>query len=181
MGLKTYDYIVTLKSGSNNRAFDLISQFLILIAVTGIIYAAMITTDSRERFAGISFAVVILASGLYAFFVNGSYRISLFIAFLAIIYLYKAYWISFLYLLSGILERQVKFKREIGFDDEGLTINSFPKKSYKWHEVSNVVLKDGIITVDLYNNHIIQKELEDDAEDLEKEFNEFCRSHLLSV
>ncbi len=42
-------------------------------------------------------------------------------------------------------------------------------------------LKDGIITIDLYNNKIIQKELDDDSEELEKEFNEFCRAHMLSV
>jgi hypothetical protein len=181
MGLKTYDYIVTLKSGSNNKVFDLISQLLILIAITGTIYAALTVTGQKERIIAIVLSVIILASGLYAFFASGSYRFSLLISFLALLFLFKAYWIAILYVLSAILERQVKFKQEIGFDDEGITFNSFPKKTYKWHEINNVILKDDIITIDLYNNKIIQKELEDESEDLEKEFNEFCRSHLLSV
>lgn len=181
MGLKTYDYIVTLKPNNNYKAFNLISQLLVLIAVAATAYAALTTASQKERITAIALSAVMLASGLYAFFASGSYRISLLIAFLALIIIFKAYWIAILYAVSGLLERQVKFKQEIGFDDEGIAINSFPKKSYKWHEVNNVVLKDGIITVDLYNNKIIQKELEDESEELEDEFNDFCRSHLLSV
>lgn len=182
MELKTYDYIVTLKSNNNYKAFDLISQLMVIIAVIAIANMAISTPENRERITAITFAVLILASALYAFFVSGSYRISLLIAFLALIFVFKTYWIGILYAVAGLLERQVKFQQEIGFDDEGLVINSFPKKSYKWHEVNNVVLKDSIITVDLYNNKIIQKELEDESSDeLEKEFNEFCRSRLLSV
>jgi hypothetical protein len=33
MGLKTYDYIVTLKPATNHKVFDWMSWFLLLIAV----------------------------------------------------------------------------------------------------------------------------------------------------
>jgi hypothetical protein len=180
MGLKTYDYIVTLKSTLNYKVYDLISWLLLLIAVAKAAVAVS-TTDQSTMIKAIVFSVLILGSAIYSRVTGSPYRWSLFAAFLSWIFLLYNYWIAVLYAICGILEKQVKFKRELGFDDEGITINTFPEKRYKWHEVSNVVLKDGLITVDLYNNKIIQKELEDEAEEVESEFNEYCRSHLFSV
>jgi hypothetical protein len=181
MGLKTYDYIVTLKPTANYKVFDWMSWFLLLIAVAKSALLAATSTDQSERIKAIVFAVLVLGSGIYCRATRSPYRVPLFLSFIVWIILLHEYLVALLYAVCGILEKQVKFKRELGFDEEGITVNTFPKKTYKWHEVSNVVLKDGIITVDLYNNRIIQKELEDEAEDMEQEFNQFCRSHLLSV
>ena len=43
------------------------------------------------------------------------------------------------------------------------------------------MLKDDILTLDFINNKILQKETESDADAVtEKEFNEFCKEHLMS-
>ncbi|MGC5098563.1 hypothetical protein ACPXA0_26545, partial [Escherichia coli] len=59
--------------------------------------------------------------------------------------------------VAAILERFVKFPEEIAFDKEEIVINSFPKKRYTWNELNNVVLKDGLLTIDFKNNKMLQR------------------------
>ena len=53
---------------------------------------------------------------------------------------------------------------------------SFPYRAIKWDELSNVILKDTILTIDFKNNKIIQHEVLNEAD--EKEFNNFCKEQL---
>jgi hypothetical protein len=177
---KTYDYVIVLKKANNYRAYDWMSRLLLLITLLATTYYSVISNDGHRVAGGVA-AFLILAAWIFGHFTK-RYRWGLFIAFIIWIYLFNQWVIGILYSLAGILETQVKFKQEIGFDEEGLAFNSFPKKTYKWHEVNNVILKDNLLTIDLYNNRIIQKELQDDSTpEMEKEFNEFCKSHVLSV
>jgi len=56
-------------------------------------------------------------------------------------------------------------------------INSLIKKKYPWSDFNNVMLKDGLLTLDFKDNRLIQKEaIEEDGPDAdEDEFNAFCR------
>jgi hypothetical protein len=48
-----------------------------------------------------------------------------------------------------------------------------------WDEVNNVILKDGLLTIDFKNNKLFQHIILNSEEDIsEKEFNEFCRQQL---
>ena len=62
----------------------------------------------------------------------------------------------------------------------GIVYPTFPKKTYLWKEIENVVLKDGVLTIDLKNNKLIQVVIdpESSAAINEREFNLFCKSHL---
>ena len=47
------------------------------------------------------------------------------------------------------------------------------------NEINNIVLKDGLLTIDLKNNKLIQKEVNDEVlPSDEHDFNEFCRQRL---
>lgn len=189
MGLKTYDYIVTLKPNVNYKAVDLISQLLIFIAIIISVYVTVSLNGWRNQLIPGLLALVLIAGWVFTRITKGKYSKTLLVAGIALLLAARSLemypqgvWALVAYAVAGILEWQIKFKQEIGFDEEGIAINSFPKKKYEWHEVSNVVLKDDIITVDLYNNKIIQREIDSEIdEETEKEFNHFCRSHLLSV
>jgi hypothetical protein len=81
------------------------------------------------------------------------------------------------YVIAAVIEKQVKFPREIAFDETEVVFNTFPRKHYQWNELSNVVLKDGLLTLDFKNNKLLQKEIDSQTTpQLEKEFNEFCKS-----
>ena len=50
---------------------------------------------------------------------------------------------------------------------------------YAWSQLSNLVLKDGLLTIDLQNNKMIQAPICDSPETTdEKSFNSFCAAHL---
>ena len=50
---------------------------------------------------------------------------------------------------------------------------------YVWSQLSNLVLKDGLLTIDLQNNKMIQAPICDSPETTdEKSFNRFCVAHL---
>jgi hypothetical protein len=90
-------------------------------------------------------------------------------------------WMILPYVVLALLEHQVKFPVEIGFSENAIVVNSIFRKKYKWSQLSNVVLKDGLLTMDFWNNRLLQREVEDDEDEddaSEEEFNLFCREQL---
>lgn len=69
-------------------------------------------------------------------------------------------------------------KFEVLVEKTNIIYPSFPKRKILWSELQNIILKDGILTIDLKNNKLIQQELEEDDAVNEKEFNEFCQQQL---
>lgn len=84
-------------------------------------------------------------------------------------------WLIFVFVALAFLEYQAKMPLEIGFSDSEIVFNSLFKKKYQWREFSNVMLKDGLLTLDFNNNKLYQKEIEnEESEATESEFNEWC-------
>ena len=72
-------------------------------------------------------------------------------------------------------------KPEVVFSASKIIYPSFPAKIFLWNEVSNVVLKDAVLTIDLKNNKLIQVVIEEGAEEMEEDaFNQFCRQQMNS-
>jgi hypothetical protein len=93
----------------------------------------------------------------------------------------KGIWLSLVYLIAAVLERFVKFPEEIAFDETEVVMNSFPKKRYQWSELNNVVLKDGLLTIDFKNNKLIQRIVDSEVDlKVEGEFNQWV-SKLISM
>lgn len=51
------------------------------------------------------------------------------------------------------------------------------KKTYPWSALHQVVLKDGLLTIDLRSNKLIQQLTEPDPTIVEADFNSFCQNH----
>ncbi|MEO5564051.1 MAG: hypothetical protein ABIR18_11465 [Chitinophagaceae bacterium] len=69
-------------------------------------------------------------------------------------------------------------KFEVLVQPDKITYPSFPKKMIQWNELQNIILKDGILTIDFKNNKLLQNELDVNGHVNEKDFNEFCRQQL---
>ena len=182
---KRYDYIVSLKR-PDFKKYDLISQLLLIAAIIIFLFFLF---NNPEAWIWYSFPVIVITAQIIYNFLERSkgeivsYRLSFFIAALGFILLpEKSFFtilLSVLYVIPLFLERQIKFPEEIGFNDEGITINTFSKKYYPWNLITNVVLKDGLLTIDYKDNRLFQKEIEEQVSPvLESEFNEFCCSKL---
>jgi hypothetical protein len=182
-----YEYVITLKR-PNYRLIDQVSQlmyFFALIVFGFSLYQNYQSGSGAVIFIGI-FGVGIIGSWILTVLKKraagfGYFRLGLFIAAVGFLSL-QNYWMAALYALAGLLERQVKFPQEIGFSTEEVAFNSFPKKKVAWSELNNVVIKDGLITVDYKTNKIDQKEIDQEvAPQIETEFNQFCRQCLVEA
>ncbi len=181
--MKVYDYIIVLKR-PDYLLVDLVSRLLLMIALAFLGY-----TLFWIPFTWFSLLLIGLIMGIAYWWIRcyqqqkkgeiPLYRLGLLFATIGFGMLLRFHWITMLYFFAVIAEKQVKFPQEVAFDETGVVINSFPKKYYTWDQIQNVVLKDGILTIDFKNNKLIQKSIESDSSAAEEqEFNEFCKGRL---
>jgi hypothetical protein len=178
-----YQYVVTLKN-KNSRYIDFIG--FLLPGVSILFYVMEMVKSSQVHPAYIVGAISVgglLGWNVYQSTFNKKtvkYRWALYIS--ALVWMKMPYyeWLSLVFILLGFLEPQAKYAIEIGFGEKEVVINSLPKKRYSWSDFENVVLKDGLLTMDFANNRILQRETLDDEEDdtEEDEFNLFCFNQL---
>lgn len=181
--MKTYNFIVVFKR-PNYTIIDRISQFMLLLAVILLAESLVLMPFQTRSVLFLLQIVFILALGVMNHLKQRKGEIPFYrLGFLAAswgLFLQPTHqWIVILFVFAALFEKQVKFPKEIAFDEEEVVLNSFPKKRYQWNEFSNIMLKDGILTADFKNNKLIQSETETlPSLTLQNEFNEFCRIRL---
>ncbi len=89
------------------------------------------------------------------------------------------YWFSSIMIILAFLDLISVKKSSVLFFPERIEIPSFPKKMIPWNELSNVILKDRILTIDFKNDHLLQSEIAEESFEIDEEsFNLFCRQQL---
>jgi len=89
------------------------------------------------------------------------------------------YWIAAINLVLYIFQDISRRKSEVIFSADTITYPSFPKRIIRWDDLNNIILKDGILTIDLSSNKLIQQLIDEKQSTVnEKEFNEFCSGQL---
>jgi hypothetical protein len=186
--VKTYDFIIVLKQPVSYYFIDWISRLMLFMAVAAFIFEGLTNISHHEplilatRYFFIALAIV--AWWVYCYIQSREgktpfYRFALMLAAWGWYFYPHGNALTIVYLAAAILEKPVKVQPEYAFDEESVVFNSFPQKKYAWSEITNAILKDGILTIDLKNNKLIQKEVNDDVSSQdEKDFNEFCRQRL---
>lgn len=112
------------------------------------------------------------------------FRYVLLLAAMGWLFFTPAPWIGGLFLALTFLEFQTKRPLEIGFDKDRVVINTLVKQQFNWGAFNNVILKDGLLTLDFKSNRLIQREVADDDEDDdadEEEFNAYCQDRLAAA
>lgn len=181
--MKVFDYIITFKN-NGYKTVDRISQLMLLLAVLVFAYALSANPLSKGSVLPLVIIVGIIGWWVYCYMrqKNGHipyFRFALLLAACGWYLQPNGLLISAVYLLAAILEKQVKFPQEVAFDADEIVFNSFPKKSYQWSDLQNVVLKDNVLTIDFRNNKLIQKETDAPVSySIETEFNGFCANML---
>jgi hypothetical protein len=177
-----FDYLITLKKRDDKLA-DQVSQLMYIFSLLAFgFYYSQYPKSGLVYLIIIAAVVVCWGVTLVKKKKNGQAFFRLGLIFAAAGWLIgpqRNIWMGILYAAAAILEKQVKFPQEIGFTENGITFNTLPKRTLQWTEVSNVVIKDGLITIDQKNNKLYQKEIEGYvSKDIENEFNDFCRRQL---
>jgi hypothetical protein len=91
-------------------------------------------------------------------------------------------WLGILYLLMSRIEAYALKPQEIGFGMDHVKFNGPGGRMHEWSALSNVVMKDGLLTLDFRDNRLFQKETDDvddeDYDGTEDEFNAFCAERI---
>ncbi len=82
-------------------------------------------------------------------------------------------------LLMGILYHFSLQKIQFVFNNVFIKKINFPPVEYQWNQMSNVMLRDSILTLDFNNNKLIQLEIDNEKNINEIEFNEFAQQQII--
>jgi hypothetical protein len=86
------------------------------------------------------------------------------------------------FLAMALIERKALAPTEIGFAEDHIRFNGLLNKDHAWSDLQSILLKDGILTMDFHNNHLLQLETDDEEDDEydaeEDEFNDWCAMRL---
>lgn len=177
-----YQYVVTLKNQSH-RYIDILG---LILSVFSVICFTLELVGTKS--VGLAYLIGVIAVPVIVIWNLAQqakkqkvyYSRALLIAALVWMKMPYLQWLVFLFIILALLEYQAKYSIEIGFSDNEIVINSLLKKRYSWKDFSNIVLRDGLLTLDFTNNRILQREVEDDEDDDadEDEFNDYCKKQL---
>jgi hypothetical protein len=175
-------YALLLRN-EKTKSYRRISWILILSQFVVFLYFSIYASAKEIRHSYLA-SVIILAVVflLYLYFRGSRYRFGFYPFFLVIMLEWirmEQYWIAGLTLLLSILSRITERKLVLTIERDHILYPSYPPRKIQWNSLSNVLVKDGLLTIDFKNNHIIQQLVEKNiSEANEAEINDFCRQQL---
>jgi hypothetical protein len=171
---------IVLRNDKVNKLV-LMNWLIILLNFLLLIYITILQASEKNNypFFGAALLLIIILFRLITGKKNRQYEKTEIIYFVIIAtWLVSGfYWIALIDFILFILQIISKRKLIVNFDDDGIEYPSFPKKKIRWLDLNNVILKEGLLTIDLKDNRLFQNQIISPIN--EAEFNEFCRKELL--
>jgi hypothetical protein len=180
--MRTPTFVIALKN-EKLRTYTTISWFIVALNVIAFIYMGITkkaTIDNLPYFsAGLLICVFILRWMIKRDTIeNEMISLSFSVAILTWVII-DIYWIAAAILLLFIIQEISRRKLLVLVFEESISYPSFPKRIIEWKELNNVILKDGLLTIDLKNDKVFQNESLSII--YEPEFNEFCQSRIQAL
>ena len=175
-------FTITLKN-EKLRTYTVISWLIIALNLISFVYLGV---SGRSRIINLPYfsAGLILVIFIFRFitprepFENDSISLCYSISVITWIVL-QFYWAAVLILLLFLFQDISRRKLTVLVYDDNIVYPSFPKKTLEWKDLNNVILKDGILTIDLKDNKIFQNEITSPTSEMD--FNEFCETQLQAI
>jgi hypothetical protein len=182
----SYHFMQKFKLELNNekvKSYDRFAIFIFLLnaaAIAGTIYAIYGNTGNN-KFGFIGMIVLLLAILIYIFNPLKKNKPFVFLSAAIGIFLYWTFtgywWVGFIMLSLFGLYLVSKRKLIVSLEPDKIIYPTFPKRIIAWDELNNVILKDGLLTIDFKNDKLIQASIIN-TETNEKDFNDFCNLQL---
>ena len=163
------------------RSYRRIGNILLVLNLLGILFITYLNDFTRWGPLVIAAVAAFIVLASYYFenrkekaTVNGAFFL------LSLAWVTSGYWpVGGLNILFMVLNTAALQKPIVSINESHVIYPSFPKKKIDWQELSNLIIKDGLLTIDFKNNKIIQQQVADSSLTIdEKEFNDFCRQQL---
>ncbi|MEP7374099.1 MAG: hypothetical protein ABI675_11960 [Chitinophagaceae bacterium] len=176
------DYTIVLRNEKTNK-YNTIAWLFILFNIAASIWIAIAKKDTGTT----GFPYILLPTFLvlflhYRHLKSGSKKNSFNFSFLLLAFPWiflKLFWVAAIVFLVSILHGIAIRTLAVHTDSDKIIYPSFPKRTIQWNELNNIILKDGLLTIDFKNNTIIQQLIEKTEHPVnEKEFNDFCSKQL---
>ena len=162
-------------------SYKRISILLLVLNLVGILFITYLK-DFKSWLPLTIAAIAILAASSSFYFRNKNEKAILPGAFflLSFAWIVAGYWVIGVFnILFMMLHLAALQKPIVSINEKHVIYPSFPKKKIDWQELSNLIIKDGLLTIDFKNNRIIQQQIANISSTIdEKEFNDFCRQQL---
>lgn len=190
-----YKLIIKDKKYDGNK--KIASFFFLINAITFIFLAFGSVSVSNKLILFTSSFILIAYSGY-----NWAYKKKKELPYIVVYLLMIAIWVgetphwyfSILLLLLLVFQFRMESGFTISLYPENIFIDGFTKKKYGWSDFNNIVLKDGLLTLDFITNRVLQVEPDwnmsvtttgiqsgetvEGYHKTEKEFNDFCKQQL---
>lgn len=183
MTLPQADYIIKLPN-TKARFYDMMGWMLVIINLTVFCTLVYYLTTIQERgYAVLGIVVTAVNFGLEKLFRKAHQKST---AMQQTLLYYALIWLLFFHyyiigaasLILAILYFIAKREMDVILYPDRIAYPSFPPKNIRWTALNNVILKDGLLTIDLKNNKIIQQLIDENNPVDENEFNNYCRDRL---
>lgn len=166
------------------RTYRLFSWLIILLNLAALLYLALYGNDLARPVSMITigFILFIIAYWYYRKKDEKQYDAPFNYIFLGIFLnwlIMQYYWLAVLMLVLLILQGLALKKSRVYVSSEKITYPAFTTKLILWDELNNVMIRDGLLTIDFKSNKLIQQLIDNRFSSInEKEFNDFCRQQL---
>lgn len=179
---KFFDYIVVTRN-KNTGAVNLVGIFISLATIFVSLNQLLTSREADWLIIIFTILVTFMLIRNIVLIRKGHEVNFLYAALLAGIIFFRIpsmAWLGVAIIAVGILEKFARKPLEIGFSSGQIVFNTLIRRKIRWSEVSNVVLKDGLLTIDFKNNRLFQSEvlLDDEWEAGEEEFNQWAKERV---
>jgi len=176
-----------IKDSKYNIYKKVAASLLLLNALLFVIAARSLVSSSRILLY--TAAIILIAYAIYFW----KYKKKKENSFVAVYLLAALVWIiataswyfALLYAILSVIQFRIENDLAIVISAEKIQVQGFLSSEHSWEQLNNVVLRDGLLTLDFKNNKILQVEpdwqltvMDKEYTVLEKEFNDFCRQQL---
>jgi hypothetical protein len=163
----------------NTRAkqIRLLANLILFLNAFAFIYFGMHASNKQVIVIGALTAIIALIDAI----VNRSWKIHLAAAVLVVIgWINIGYWwIGIIMPVLSAFAQLTANNKSINFNTKEIKLSSPFGKTFNWLELQNIILKDGLLTLDFKNNKLLQTPILDELNEAEtKQFNDFCSKQL---
>lgn len=174
-----YEYNIFLPN-ERAKTIWLVTVLILLINCFVFGFMSISTTDNFIRAIAITAAIIGCVSvTLVLLKFNHYLSLIAFILLAAGWLVMDKYLVASLLICFAIIGKFAREKLKVAFGRIDILYPSFPPKKIKWSTVTNVVLKDDVLTIDLKNNKLVQVVINRTETVInETAFNEFCKNQI---
>ncbi|HMG83721.1 MAG TPA: hypothetical protein VK559_11845 [Ferruginibacter sp.] len=154
----------------------------ILLAVAGVI-----SLFFGNYMIGLATAIILLAISYFVKTISKKFRISrpvlLIVAAIVLFIGTGSYIFSGILLCYALLLQVLQKRPEVFIDKNKIVLKKvFMNETYEWTDFNNIILKDGLLTLDFTDNKLLQLYIDDRKTTIyENFFNSFCSEQLIVV